>query len=153
MKVLNKFLKRINQLVAIFLFSGAVYVMIELLYRGFSDWSMFVLAGFLGIVISLVNNNIIMSYDSEFCVQVLFCTLCCIAGEYLVGITLNSDFHIWDYRNLPFTFGDGQLNLFFCGAWMLICTISIPLLDYIEWRFFGEEKPYYKILGKIVRPY
>ena len=61
---------------------------------------------------------------------------------------------MWDYRGLPGTFADGQLNLLFCLAWVMLSFVGIPLLDYIEWKFMNvEPKPYYVVGRKIIKLY
>lgn len=132
---------------ATFITSGCIYCLIELLFRGKTAFSMFILAGVCGLIMAGLNN--IFSYDMPFSLQVLISSLACIVGEYVTGMICNRQFNIWDYRNLPFTFANGQLNLFFCLAWVFLCIIGIPLLDYVEWEFMGgDTKPYYRIFGK-----
>lgn len=144
--------KRIIATAGVFVTGGAIYCALELLWRGRTAFAMFVLAGCCSLVMCGLNN--IFSYDMPFEWQVITASLACILGEYLTGITVNRQFNIWDYRNLPFTFADGQLNLFFCLLWVVLSIIGIPLMDYVEWKFLGDEtKPYYIIGGKKIYLY
>lgn len=71
--------------------------------------------------------------------------------EGFVGNIINYDYHIWDYRNLPFSFWNSQINLMFIGCWMFIVAVIIPMLDYIDWKLFDyliDIPPYYKVFGK-----
>ena len=145
-------MKRATATLMTFLYGGSLYCLIELLYRGRTVFPMFILAGCCALVMCGLNN--IFSYDMPFQWQVIISSAACILGEYLTGIIANRQFNIWDYRNLPFTFADGQLNLFFCGAWVVLSLIGIPLLDFIEWKFLKDEtKPYYIIFGKKIYLY
>lgn len=93
-----------------------------------------------------------MSYDTDFLVQVLVCGTCALLGELICGILFNADYHIWDYREMPFNFM-GHIQLYFAFAWYALAAIFIPILDYIDYHMFprkGVKKAYYKIFGKIV---
>ena len=125
--------------------------MIETLFRGYTFLEMYYLAGFLGVLTMFVNN--FMSYDTDYLLQCSIATVIGTAGEGITGIIFNSDFHIWDYRNLPGTFFYDQCNVIFCIAWFIVIFLSIPVIDYIEWRIFDflpDTPPYYMIFGKKV---
>ena len=144
--------KRLMIALGTFMIGGFIYCVIELLYRGYTDISMYVLAGFCSIIMAGLNN--IFSFNMPFWLQVLLASASCIGGEYVTGMLVNQDFSIWDYRNLPLTFANGQLNAIFCLAWVGISIIGIPLLDYVEWRFMKSgEKPYYIINKKKIYLY
>ena len=146
---MNKVLKLFGKYLFIFLFCGIGYVAIELLFRGRSDVSMFILAGICGTVFLTWLNNI-FTYDTDFILQVFICGTMCTLAEWICGLLINTDFHVWDYRTLPLTSPDGQVNFFFYLAWCLICAIVIPILDYIEWKVFDYKKdtiPYYMVFG------
>ena len=139
-------MKRVVATLMTFLMGGFIYCLIELIYRGRTDISMMILAGCCSLVMAGLNN--VFSFDMPFELQVAISSAACICGEYLVGITMNQNFTIWDYRNMWGTFAGGQLNVIFCAAWVLLSIIGIPLLDYMEWKFLNGEKPYYIICGK-----
>lgn len=124
---------------------------IELVYRQRTDWTMFYLAGFIGLLILCINEW--LSYDTDFIIQVFVCGTCALAGELICGILFNADYHIWDYREMPFDFL-GQIQLYFAIIWYVLVVIFIPILDYIDYYMFpreGIQKPYYKIFGKTIR--
>lgn len=140
--------------ILLFLFCGSVYSLIEVLYKGTdrgTHWSMFVLAGVCGVLfIDGLNNT--FSYDMDFLLQIFLCMVFITMGEYWFGIMFNSDYSIWDYRHVWGNF-QGQICLPFTLVWGLISMVSIPLLDYIEWKIFKYKPdipPYYKIFGKKV---
>lgn len=142
-------MKRFIASAATFLVGGAIYCLIELAFRGYTAPSMFILAGCCGLVMAGLNN--IFTYDMPFELQVLLSSLACIGGEFITGMIVNRQFNIWDYRGLPGTFAFGQLNLFFCAAWVVLSIVGIPLLDYVEWKFMGDEqRPYYIVFGNMM---
>lgn len=125
--------------------------MIETLFRGYTFLEMYYLAGFLGLLAYFLNN--IFSYEMDFILQCLTCTIIGTFGEGVIGNLINLDYHIWDYRNLPLSFWNDQINLIFIGLWFILFTFAIPLLDYIGWKCWNEDKPYYMILGKRINIY
>ena len=141
-------MKRLFKYISIYIFSGVLYITIELFFRHRTDITMFLLAGICGLILAGLNN--IYTYELDFSIQVILSTFCITLGEYIFGVIFNSDYHIWDYRNLPFSI-NGYVNLYFSLMWLVIATFGIPLLDYIEWKVFKykyEIPPYYKIFGK-----
>lgn len=135
----------------LFIFCGLTYVGIELLFRQRSDHTMFFLAGFCGTAF-LSGLNKIFSYDLDYTLQVLMSGIGCTLSEWICGRLVNMDYHIWDYRILPLSSSDGQVNFFFFLAWCIISALTIPLLDFIEWKLFNyrpDTPPYYKVFGKI----
>lgn len=135
-------------------FGGAMYVLIELLWRGRSTVEMFWLAAICSIFIALLNT--IFTYDVDYLVQVFSCGIFCTIAEYICGMCYNSDYHIWDYRTLPLSSPDGQINLFFTFAWMGISAVGIILMDYIEWKVFKyryDTPPYYRVVCKTFYPF
>ncbi|MGI6008429.1 MAG: putative ABC transporter permease [Ruminococcus sp.] len=152
-------MKKIQNLIikytSLFVFCGLSYVGLELLFRHTSDYTMFILAGLCGTLFLSILNNF-YTYDTDYVFQVIICGTMCTLSEWICGKLVNFDYHIWDYRNLPFSSPDGQINLFFALAWYLICALFIPLLDYIEWKVFHykeEIAPYYVIFGKKYTPF
>lgn len=148
---MNNNIKRILECMFIFVFVGTLYFIIECVYKQrLSHWSMFVLAGFVGLIAMLLNDK--FTYEMDILLQLGICTTLTTILEYFVGITLNFDYSIWDYRE-SFMNLDGQICLPFTGIWFCLFGILIPLLDYIEWKVFKYKEdtpPYYKLFGKVV---
>lgn len=131
-------------------FSGYIYVCMELLFRGRSDITMMFCASIC--VVPMIYLNNIFSYDVDFLLQLILCSVFATFIEYIFGMIFNTDYHIWDYRNMPYNI-DGMVCLPFSLLWMLIASWVIPLMDWIDHYIFGykpDTKPYYKIFGKTI---
>ena len=131
-------------------FSGYIYVCLELIFRGRSDITMMFCASICVIPMILLNN--LFTYEIDVSLQIILCSIFASCIEYVFGIIFNRDFHIWDYRNMPFNL-NGQICLPFSCIWMIVASIVIPLMDWIDWKVFNykkDTKPYYKILGKVI---
>ena len=102
----------------LFSFGGIVYVLIEMLWRGYSHWSMFILGGICFVLLGLINK------------------------KYTWDLLLN--LNVWDYYDLPFNIM-GQICLPYMFLWFLLSPVCIVVDDYIRYLFFNEEKPHYKL--------
>lgn len=139
-----KILKIIAKLIFTYALCGGLYLLIELAWRQHTDLSMFYLAGFLGWFAMFFNN--VFSYDTDYFVQIFSVSAIATFFEGLFGNVYNVSYTIWDYRELPLSFWNDQINLIFFMFWMIIVAIIIPLLDYIDWKLFGYKSdvpPYY----------
>ena len=148
---MKKVPKVIAKLIFTYALCGGLYVMLELAWRGRSDISMLLLSGFLGLFAMFFNN--IFSYETDYIIQVLSVSIIATFFEGLFGNVYNMDYAIWDYRNLPLSFWNDQINLIFFLFWIIIVAIIIPILDYIDWKLFDykpDTLPYYKVFGKII---
>lgn len=136
----------------LFCLVGGVYTCVELLYRGYSHWSMFLLAGFLGVFCIDMPNNV-YSFDLDYRWQVLISTILCTLGEGLCGLYVNiyKGWEVWNYSNLWGSFFWDQCNIFFVFAWLLlIALIGIPFCDFVNYHIFKiDPVPYYQIKGKV----
>ena len=110
---------------------GSIYYSLEVLYRGYSHLSMFILAGALGVAIGLINE---ITPKINIWLETLIGTIIATIGEGVTGIIVNNILHlnVWDYSNLPFTFFYGQCNLIFCLIWFILTYIVIKLDDYLR---------------------
>lgn len=146
---MKPFLHFMLKLLFCFALCGGLYLLLETFWDGSTVLEMFYLAGSMSIPALLLND--IFTYETDFLLQCGICTLLATIGEGITGHICNMDYSIWDYRHLPLSFWDGQINLFFCIIWFILFFIFIPILDYIEWQLFEYQKdtvPYYKICQK-----
>ena len=147
-----KYLKIFFQILFSFFFSGGVYCTIELIYRQYTHFSMFILAGVIGIFLYFLNN--IFTYEMDYLLQIIIGTVFATLGEGTVGTILqklhNGINPVWDYSNMPLSFFNGQCCALFTFFWLLIIAPSIILLDIYDWKIFNGETPYYKIFGHTV---
>ena len=135
-------LKSVLKYIFLFLTGGCIYYLIEVLWRGYSHWSMFILGGICFVLIGLI--NILFSWKTLLEVQMLMGSCIITTLEFLTGCIVNLllGFHVWDYSDLPLNIL-GQICIPFSIIWFFISGIGIVMDDYIRYIFFKEEKPYY----------
>lgn len=129
----------------LFCIGGLAYVLIELLWRGYSHWSMFIVGGMCFILIGGINEY--YPWDMPLWQQMLISTVIVTVIEFVAGLILNIwlKLGVWDYSGLPFNFM-GQICLYFSVAWFFLAFPAIVIDDYLRHWLFGEEFPKYKIL-------
>lgn len=112
---------------------GAVgYGLLEILWRGYTHWSMLMAGGicfsfFAKLSEKLKNTGILLkaAVGSAFITSVEF-----IFGV-IFNIILKKD--VWDYSRLPFNIG-GQICLLYSFLWGLVSSVCIPFAAFIKKR-------------------
>ena len=126
----------------LFLIGGAIYVLIELVYRGYSHWTMFLLGGLCFVLIGGVNEYI--PWEMPLWLQAGIGAVIITALEFICGCIVNLalGWNVWDYSNTPLNIL-GQVCLPFVIIWFVIAHFGIVLDDYLRYWLFKEEKPHY----------
>ena len=121
---------------------GAIYAVIELIWRGHTHWTMAVLGGVLFVVIGLFNE--VLPWEMSLTLQAVLGSLGVTVVELVAGIVLNCwlGLDIWDYSNLPFNLW-GQICLPFSALWVLLAGVAVVLDDWLRYWMFGEDRPHY----------
>ncbi|MCM1236871.1 MAG: putative ABC transporter permease [Ruminococcus flavefaciens] len=126
---------------------GLLYIIFEILFRGYTHWTMFIVGGICGYLVEELDD--ILPWNMPFVIQCVLGGLTITMVEFISGCIINIwlEWNVWDYSKLPFNLL-GQVCLSFTALWILVCAIWIPLCDYINYALFNEEKPHYTILGE-----
>lgn len=127
----------------LFVIGGVAYVCIELLARGFSHWTMFMVGGLCFFLVGAINE---VTPKMALIKQMALSCVIITAIEFLSGCILNIGLglDIWDYSD---EFGNlfGQICLKHSCYWFLLSLVGIVLDDYIRYRLFQEPKPKYTL--------
>lgn len=136
-------MKQLLKYIVLFNIGGFAYMLIEILFRGRTHWSMGILGGICFILIGLIDT--ILPIDFSLIGQMFLSSLIVTILEYFSGVFLNLylNLGVWDYSALPFNF-QGQICLIFSIFWFLLSPIAIIVDDIIRWKLFGETKPHYR---------
>ena len=68
----------------LFFFVGIVYVLIEMLWRGYSHWSMFILGGICFVLLGLINKK--YTWDIPLLIQMLIGTFIITLMEFIFRV-------------------------------------------------------------------
>lgn len=123
---------------------GFTYYLIEVMWRGHSHWTMFLVGGLCGYVIGLINE--VFSWELAIWKQVLIGASAVTAIEFVSGCIINLwlGWNVWDYSHLPLNLL-GQVCLYFFFLWMPLVLVWIFADDYLRYWLFKEEKPRYSL--------
>ncbi len=116
--------KRKTNLV-IFSIGACGYGLLEILWRGYTHWSMLTAGGIAFLGLSRIANG--LKNVGIFVKSILGGALIT-AIEYVFGIIFNVVLkrNVWDYSKLPLNIG-GQICALYSAIWVLISLIGIPL--------------------------
>ena len=130
---------------ALFLTGGEAYTVVELLWRGWTHPSMFLLGGVCFLVLGALNEY--LPWEMPLAAQVVIGDVLVTVLELATGLIVNVwlGLGVWDYSNLPGNLW-GQICPQFMALWIPLVLVAILLDDLLRWRLFGEEKPKYRIL-------
>lgn len=104
---------------------GAIYFGIEILYRGYSHWSMALLGGVCFVLIGLLDE---WQKHPPLLRQMVQGALIVTVLEFVTGCLVNIwlGWDIWDYSELPFNIL-GQICLYFTLAWFFLTPVAVVL--------------------------
>ena len=112
---------KIQDELALFSLGGSGYCLTELLWRRRTDWSMFFLGGTCFLLIGKLNRTRLPFVCRVFSGSALITAL-----ELTAGLLIIRDYHIWDYRKMPFQYR-GQICLPYSLLWLLLSAGALWL--------------------------
>lgn len=139
------FLKKLMEYGFLFLLGGSIYYSLEMAFRGFSHWSMFVLGGLCMAFFAFQGSG--TRWREALWKQIIRCTIFVTSCEFITGLIVNKWLRlaVWDYSNQPFHLF-GQICLPFAVLFSGLCALGILVSGYLLHWLFGEEKPQYHLL-------
>ena len=105
---------------------GCGYVGLEMLWRGYSHYSMFFAGGCCFMLLGKLQKSGKFSLSQ----RALAGTGVITGVELLTGLIANRDFHVWDYRRMPVNFM-GQICLGYTALWGLLTLAVLPAAQFL----------------------
>ena len=112
----------------LFYLGGAAYVMLELLWRGRSHGSMFLLGGLCFLLLGQLDKRFPGMPPAW---KVILGAALVTALELITGLLVNRDFRVWDYRAMPYHYL-GQICLNYSLLWMPVSLVAMLLYQKAE---------------------
>lgn len=137
--------KKISERAFFMSFGGSFYYGIEMIFRGFSHWSMFCVGG---LVFSFcVYQGVKMKWKEGLWIQVLRALVVTVSLEFMTGIIFNKWMHkeIWDYSDQPLQLM-GQICVPFMILFSGLLVIAIFLGGILSDLLYKKGKPVFFIL-------
>lgn len=140
----------------LFFIGGRLYTWFELLWRGHTHWTMFILGGVLFVILGLLNEYR-YTWEMPLVWQALISAVIITIFEWITGCIVNLwlGWNIWDYSELPFNLL-GQICLYYFLLWIPLSVLGIVLDDWIRYivyllfhgifpRIQKRERPHYSV--------
>ncbi|WP_285946761.1 putative ABC transporter permease [Thomasclavelia cocleata] len=136
-------MRKIKPLILIVI-GGLIYSIIEIIYRGYTHWTMILVGGLAFYFIGCLNEHI--SWNMPLYQQMIIGSAIVTVLEFMAGMIVNIilQWNVWDYSNVPFNVM-GQICLPFSIIWFFLSLPAIVVDDYLRYWWFAEEKPKYII--------
>lgn len=120
------------QFLIIFGIGGFLYGLIEVIYRGRTHWTMFLLGGALFTLLYYINLSL---KTRSILIRGLIGCAVITAAEFFVGLLVNRKYNlkVWDYSGQP---GNilGQICPSFSVAWFFLTIASVYLSVFLYWQ-------------------
>lgn len=109
----------------IFLIGGAIYNLIEIFWRGYTHWSMFIVGGACFQIIGKINTWFRTWSTAGRCA---LCSVAVTLVEYCSGCLFNlkMKLNVWDYTDMPFNL-HGQVCLLYTVLWGFLSLLAQPV--------------------------
>ena len=112
--------------ILLFYLGGMAYAALELLWRGRTHGSMFLLDGACFVALGWLKRLRLSAP-----VSALMGSVIVTAGELATGLAVNRSYAIWDYRTLPMNFL-GQICLTFSLLWIPVSLFAMVLYGLLD---------------------
>ena len=118
-------------------FGGSSYMVLEILWRNHTHWSMGICGGLCFLCIYCIENRFPKMHMLNKCIM---CTLVITLLELITGCIVNIafDLNVWDYSDRPLNLF-GQICLLFSLLWFLLSIPALKLASYIKNTFFSQK--------------
>lgn len=138
-------LEQVVKVLFLFLFGGLLYYYMEILYRGYSHFSMILCGGLCFVLIGALNQK--KDWNLSILSQMVIGALIITVLEFLTGVIVNLwlKWNVWDYSLEPYNIL-GQVCLVYSNLWFLLSFLCIVLDDFVREFVFGEKHPKYRWL-------
>lgn len=114
----------------LFVVGGLVYSTLEIIFRGYTHWSMTILGGICLIVLNKIEEIFGKAFLVKKCVlgSAVITTL-----EFVVGCIVNirCRWNVWDYSAIPLNYM-GQICLPFTVLWFFICIPGFQICEFLK---------------------
>jgi hypothetical protein len=143
---------KIKKTILLCLNGGLLYCWIEYFWRGWTHWSMLIIAMIISLLLDQINEH--LNWDTPIWLQAIVGGLSITVIELLAGLVLNvwMGLNVWDYSNLPWNLW-GQVCLGYSLLWVILAVFAFVLFDFLRWFLFREDMPRYTCRWKYLKRY
>lgn len=135
---MKKALVKARCVVGLFCIGGVLYNIIEILWRGYTHWSMFFVGGACFEIIGKIQTGMKKVHIVHRCA---LCSAAVTAVEFLSGCLVNLQWkmNVWDYSHM-FLNIKGQVCLLYSILWGGLSVVAVPIYRACSTWLDGSEK-------------
>lgn len=139
----NHFWVKLRCRAGIFIIGGLLYNLIEIVWRGYTHWSMFIVGGLCFQIIGYIHTALAKWGLFGRCA---LCAAAVTAVEFASGCLFNLvlQLNVWDYSGFPLNIM-GQVCLLYTVLWGLLSLVALPvyrwLLSFLETGRLRRRRP------------
>ena len=122
------------------LIGGSLYVLLELVWRGRSHWSMALTGGLCFLAAGGLNE---LSPAMPLIAQAVLGGGIITGLELATGLLVNRDYSVWNYAAVPVNYR-GQICLLYSTLWVLLSFVIVFADDALRRVLFAEPLPGYR---------
>ena len=138
-------MKKISEYLFFISAGGCIYYTFEVIFRGFSHWTMFLLGGICFLFFEIQRRMV--HWEDALWLQLVRCIVFVTSMEFITGIIVNKWMRlgVWDYTGQPFQLF-GQICLPFVVIFSGLSVIGIIVSGYLSHWLYNEPKPHFHVL-------
>ncbi|MEG0615327.1 MAG: hypothetical protein RR540_06175 [Oscillospiraceae bacterium] len=124
----------------IFAIGGGLYSLIEIIWRGYTHWSMAITGGICFVLMYKLDTSL---PENKLWKKCILGSVVITSAEFFVGLIVNVwlKWKVWDYSNIP-TNIFGQICLPFSVLWFWISLPAVFFSYYLKNKFFTNNKEF-----------
>ena len=132
-------MKKFLEFSTVFWIGGVLYSMVEIVYRGYTHWSMALTGGVCFAVLYFLH---IYADGIPFLGRCVLGAAAVTAAEFIAGCIVNLwlQWAVWDYSGLPMNLM-GQVCPLFSVFWLLLSAAAAPICRRLAAQIGGDRKP------------
>ncbi len=128
---------KFKEFLYVYAIGSIVYMFIEVLWRGFTHWTMGIVGGVCFFAIFIIDEYF---QHKPLLQRAFYSALFVTVMELLTGLVVNRclNFAVWDYSGMRFNFM-GQISLLYSILWYFLCIPAHVLCKLLRHRIFGVK--------------
>ena len=137
-------INKIKKILLLFTAGGFIYGAIEIIDRGFTHISMFIVGGVCFVLIGMLEYA---KRDIPVTVRMIISAAIITALELISGVIVNLwlQLNVWDYSNEPLNFL-GQICVRASAIWFFLSFVGVYADSFARRKMFGESRKPMRIL-------
>ena len=121
------FMRNFKKYVLFFVIGAIGYASIEIIWRGYTHWSMMIAGGLCFMMFSIIANKM---KEKNIFMKAVVCAIGVTAVEFIFGVVFNIilKMNVWDYSHMPYNLL-GQICPAYTLLWGMLAVAFLPFVS------------------------